>query len=120
MNRLGRGLPDAYHRHLSRRKATGTSNAPGASVRAILLGGMFSALIAVGIPYGSMVIQGSRLGLSSATPAAFFLFFILLLTLHLALGAIRRSWALSRGEWLTVFAMMMVATATTAGRSCVL
>ena len=111
MNPLSRGLPDAYRRHLSRRKATGTNNAPGVSARAILLGGMLSALIAVGIPYGSMVIQGSRLGLSSATPAAFFLFFILLLTLHLALGAIRRSWALSRGEWLTVFAMMMVATA---------
>ena len=81
------------------------------SARGFLVGSVLSLIIAIGIPYGSMVIQGSRLGLSSATPAAFFLFFILLLTLHLALGAIRRSWALSRGEWLTVFAMMMVATA---------
>ena len=40
--------------------------------RSILVGAALSLLIAIGIPYGSMVIQGSRLGLSSATPAAFF------------------------------------------------
>lgn len=69
------------------------------------------AIIAVGIPYGSMVVQGTRLGLSSCTPAAFFLLFILLLTLQIALGVIRRSWALSRAELVVVFVMMAVATA---------
>ena len=85
VNLLRRGLPHAYRRHLERREVTSDNDTLGASARAILLGGMLSALIAVVVPYGSMVIQGSRLGLSSATPAAFFLFFILLLTLHLSL-----------------------------------
>lgn len=69
------------------------------------------AIIAVGIPYGSMVLQGTRLGLSSCTPAAFFLLFVLLITVQIALGAVRRSWALSRAELVTVFVMMAVATA---------
>ena len=68
-------------------------------------------IIAIGIPYGSMVVQGTRLGLSSCTPAAFFLLFVLLLTLQIALGVMRRSWALSRAELVTVFIMMAVATA---------
>ena len=68
-------------------------------------------LIAIGVPYGGLVIQGTRLGLSSATPAAFFLLFVLLLTVHLGLGCLRRSWAFTRGELLVIFSMMVVATA---------
>ena len=83
----------------------------GATGRALLTGGLLAALIAVGVPYGGMVIQGSRLGLSSATPAAFFLLFVLLLTVQVALGAVRREWAFNRGELVTIFAMMAVATA---------
>ena len=59
-----------------------SDNAPATITgRSILVGAALSLVIAIGIPYGSMVIQGSRLGLSSATPAAFFLLFVLLLTL---------------------------------------
>ncbi len=68
-------------------------------------------VIAVGIPYGSMVVQGTRLGLSSSTPAAFFLLFVLLLTLHLVLRLLHRQWAFRRGELVTIFIMMMIATA---------
>ena len=68
-------------------------------------------VIAIGIPYGSMVIQGTRLGLSSCTPAAFFLLFVLLLSVHLVLGLLKRSWAFRPGELVTIFIMMMVATA---------
>ncbi len=81
------------------------------TVRGLLVGAAMCGIIAVGIPYGSMVVQGTRLGLSSCTPAAFFLLFILLITVQIALGAVRRSWALSRAELVTVFAMMAVATA---------
>ena len=79
--------------------------------RSILVGAALSLIIAVGIPYGSMVVQGSRLGLSSATPAAFFLLFVLLLTVQVALGACKRTYAFSRGELVTIFVMMAVATA---------
>ena len=68
-------------------------------------------VIAIGIPYGSMVIQGTRLGLSSCTPAAFFLLFVLLATIHIPLGLLKRNWAFQRGELITIFIMMMVATA---------
>ena len=85
-----------------------SDNAPAAITgRSILVGAVLSLVIAVGIPYGSMVVQGSRLGLSSATPAAFFLLFVLLLTLQIALG--RRGFR--RGELVVIFAMMAVATA---------
>ena len=85
-----------------------SDNAPATITgRSILVGAVLSLVIAVGIPYGSMVVQGSRLGLSSATPAAFFLLFVLLLTLQIALGR----WGFRRGELVVIFAMMAVATA---------
>ena len=85
-----------------------SNKAPAAiTSRSILVGTALSLGIAIGIPYGSMVIQGSRLGLSSATPAAFFLLFVLLLTIQVALGR----WGFRRGELVVIFAMMAVATA---------
>ena len=68
-------------------------------------------LIAVGLPYGEFVIKGTRLGLSSSTPAAFFLLFCLLVIVQPALGLLRRSWSFTRGELLLMTAMMMLATA---------
>ena len=81
------------------------------TLRGFLVGCLMSVVIAIGIPYGSMVIQGSRLGLSSCTPAAFFLLFVLLATVHILLGLLKRSWAFTRGELITIFVMMTVATA---------
>ena len=51
------------------------------------------------------------MGLSSSTPAAFFGLFVLLLTLQPLLRRIRHGWSLRRGELITVFFMMMVASA---------
>ena len=81
------------------------------TLRGILIGLVMCAVIAVGAPYGRRVIQGTSLALTSATPIAFFLLFLLLLTVHLTLGVLRRSWALTRGELITIFFMMMVASA---------
>ena len=69
------------------------------------------ALIAVGLPYGEFVIKGTRLGLSSSTPAAFFLLFWLLALVQPLLGLMRRHWAFNRAELLLITAMMMLATA---------
>ncbi len=112
MSPLRRQLPTDFRAHLERRDiiASGDDTA-SVTLRAILCGCALSALIAIGVPYGSMLIQGTRMGLSSATPAAFFLFFVLLLSLHLGLGALKRTWAFSNGELLTIFVMMSVATA---------
>lgn len=62
-------------------------------------------------PYNEMLVKGSRLGLSSLTPAAFFLFFLITLIFNPVARWLRPAWQLSRPELLIVFAMMMVATA---------
>jgi len=67
--------------------------------------------IAIATPYNEMLVKGSRLGLSSLTPAAFFLFFVLSLIVNPTLYRIRSTWAFAKPELLLIFAMMMVATA---------
>ena len=69
------------------------------------------ALISVGLPYGEFVIKGTRLGLSSSTPAAFFLLFWLVALVQPLLGLVRPHWAFNRAELLLITAMMMLATA---------
>ena len=54
-------------------------------MRGILIGCVLCAIIAIGAPYGRQLIKGTA-SADSATPAAFFLFFTLLLILHLALA----------------------------------
>ena len=45
------------------------------TVRGLGVGCVLALGIAIGAPYGRQVIQGTSLALTSATPAAFFLFF---------------------------------------------
>ena len=66
-------------------------------------------IIAMGVPYTTMVMQGTPMGFSTATPAAFFLLFVLLATVHVVLGWLRREWAFHWGELVTITIMMMVA-----------
>ena len=68
-------------------------------------------VIAVGLPYGEFIIQGTRLGLSSSTPAAFFLLFIIVVLVQPLIGILKSSWMLNRAELLLISVMMMVATA---------
>ena len=84
---------------------------PAIRLPAMLTGLGLCALIAVGLPYGEFVIKGTRLGLSSSTPAAFFLLFCLLALVQPLLGLVRRHWAFNRAELLLITAMMMLATA---------
>ena len=79
--------------------------------RAVVVGLVLSAFLGVALPYNEMLVKGSRLALSSCTPAAFFLLFVWVLAVNPLLRLCRRSWALGRGELLVVFAMTMVATA---------
>ena len=50
---------------------------PGISLRAMLVGVLLCGVIAVGLPYGEFVLNGTQMGLNSSTPAAFFLLFLL-------------------------------------------
>ena len=80
-------------------------------LHAIVVGVVLCCLISVGIPYGEFVIKGTRLGLSSSTPAAFFLLFWLVLLVQPLLGLVRRSWLFTRAELLLINVMMMLTTA---------
>ncbi|MDA1191945.1 MAG: hypothetical protein O3A46_09720, partial [Candidatus Poribacteria bacterium] len=73
--------------------------------RALLIGSILSLGIGLVLPVTEFWIQGTRLGLSSATPAAFFLFFVLVVALKLIPGE-----PLSRADLFIIMAMMMVAT----------
>ena len=84
---------------------------PAIRLPAMLTGLGLCALISVGLPYGEFVIKGTRLGLSSSTPAAFFLLFWLLALVQPLLGLMRRQWMFNRAELLLITAMMMLATA---------
>jgi len=79
------------------------------TIRAILLGAVLCVGLGIALPVAEFYIQGTRLGLSSATPAAFFLLFVMLIGPQLLLRWVKPRWSLSRGELLTVFVMMSVA-----------
>ncbi|MEE2753116.1 MAG: DUF6785 family protein [Candidatus Latescibacterota bacterium] len=78
---------------------------------ALITGFALVIFIAIMTPYNEMLVRGSRLGLSSLTPAAFFLFFILSLFINPVLGQVGKSWSFTKPELLLIFSMMMVATA---------
>ncbi|MBC8228595.1 hypothetical protein H8E77_03485 [bacterium] len=78
--------------------------------RAILLGSILSLAIGLLLPVTEFLIQGTRLGLSSATPGAFFLLFVILIGPQFFVKCLKSKWALQRSELLVMFGMMMVAT----------
>jgi len=103
-------IPPDYLTYLAQRSGPKSSR-HGLPWRGILVGALLCALIAVGAPYARHIVKGTALALTSATPVAFFLLFVLLLTLHLLLGWCRREWAFTRGELIAMFAMMTAAAA---------
>lgn len=78
--------------------------------RSVFTGILLSLALGLMLPVTEFLIQGTRLGLSSATPAAFFLLFVLLSTAQPLLKFFRPAWALRAPELLVVFSMAMVAT----------
>ena len=82
----------------------------GVSLRAISLGLLFSLGIAVGEPYGVLVLRGSPMAADFSTGAAIFLFFILTFLINPIAKFITGS-RLRSGELATVYIMMIVAAA---------
>ena len=80
--------------------------------RAIIIGAILSLGIGLILPVTEFLIQGTRLGLSSATPIAFFLLFVILIGPQFLIRCVKPKWGLKRGELLVIFAMMMVAAVT--------
>ena len=81
------------------------------SPRAVTVGILASLLIGFGCPYATFVIQGSYVDLDFSTPGALFVLFILTAFINTALARVNRRWALTSGECITVYIMMIVASA---------
>lgn len=79
--------------------------------RAIAAGSVGSLIIALGAPYAIHLIRGSYVALDFSTPGAVFLFFILVFIVNVTLGRVTRRWALSAGELIVAYVMMIVASA---------
>jgi hypothetical protein len=78
--------------------------------RSLVIGALSALSVALILPYTINVIHGSRIGLSSCTPAAFILFFVVLLTVQVLLTLLKRNWHLRPGELVVIFIMMALAT----------
>jgi len=85
--------------------------ARGATWRALLVGSVMCALIGAGTPYACHVMHASYMALDFSTPAAVFLFFILVFLVNGVLRALWAPLALTSGELLVVFVMMAVGCA---------
>lgn len=90
----------------------------GISLRAMAVGSLLSGVIAVGLPYGEFVLNGTQMGLNSSTPAAFFMLFLLVALIQPLVGIIRPRWLFTPAELLSIAVMLMITTAI-AGRGFV-
>ncbi len=81
------------------------------SARCLVIGSLSALSIALILPYTLNVMRATRIGLSSCTPAAFILFFVVLFTVQVMLTLLRRNWHLRPGELAVIFVMMAIATA---------
>ena len=84
------------------------------TLRSLVIGAGLSLVIGVGVPYGAFVIMGSHMSSLNA-PAAFFLFFLWVGVVQVLLGLIHGRLVLGKGELLTIYLMMVVATAFSGG-----
>ena len=77
------------------------------TARALALGLLLSFLVPFVGTYLSMYVQGSNTGGGFFTnPLSHFVLFVLVGGANVALGAARRTWALGRGELVTIFILM--------------
>ena len=95
---------------MSEAAATGAVTARGVTARALAVGAVLSLVIGVGVPYSNIVINGTLLAHNFSTPAALFLFFLLILCVGAPLKLLLPSFALGRRELAVVYIMAMLAT----------
>ena len=70
-----------------------------------------SAAIGFGCPYATFVLKGSSVDYDFSTAGALFLLFVLTAFINSAVARVHRPWALTPGECITVYIMMIVASA---------
>jgi len=83
----------------------------GLTGRAFVIGAFLSLLLGIGAPYANMILRGTYMALDFSTAGALFLFFILVGVLNTLAKAINRDLALSGSEMVTIYIMMIIASA---------
>jgi hypothetical protein len=81
----------------------------GCTLRALLVGLAGAAIIGLGSTYNDMIIMGSGLAIWNLTPAAIFLFFVLVAVANLLLGLFHPRLVLQQGELAVVFFLVLLA-----------
>ena len=77
------------------------------TARALILGLILAFLVASLGPYLTLYVQGSNAGGGFFTnPLSHFVFFVIVAFFNVLIGAMNRSWALNRGELVTIFILM--------------
>ena len=87
-------IPSAYARHIDKRNSDLHSlndPAQGLTLRGFWVGSFLSFFLAIGAPYGNMIIRGTYMSLDFSTPGAIFLFLFLIGLFNLALKFAQRS-----------------------------
>ena len=94
---------------------TGSELIAGCTLKALIVGLLAVLCLAFGSPYNDMIVQGTPLARWSSTPAAIFLFFVLVALLNTIVGLIQRRWALRRGELAAVYFLLVLANTMAGG-----
>ena len=86
-----------------------SSVSKGCTVKALFVGLAGAACIGLGSTYNDMIIKGSGLAIWNLTPAAIFLFFLLVAIVNVVLRLIHPRLALQRGELAVAFFLILLA-----------
>ncbi len=81
------------------------------TARAIFIGALAALAIAIGAPYGNMVIRGSYMALDFSTPGAICLLLTVIGAINLVCGIVCPQRILRQGELLVVYIMAIMASA---------
>jgi hypothetical protein len=81
----------------------------GCTLKALLVGLVGALFMTLGSTYNDMIIKGSGLAVWNWTPAAIFLFFVLVAVLNMLLRFIHPRLALQPGELATVYFLLLLA-----------
>ena len=93
---MKKAIPSAYARYIDNRNSDHHSlndPAQGLTLRGFWVGSFLSFFLAIGAPYGNMIIRGTYMSLDFSTPGAIFLFLFLIGVFNLSLKFAERSLA---------------------------
>ena len=88
---------------------SGTFIYRGCTAKSVVIGLLGAAVMAMGIPYGEMIIKGSKMGVWNTNPGSIFLIFVIVAIINVILGKIHRSLALDKSELAVVYIMLLIA-----------